>query len=91
MIEFNALVTNDRDNTSPDNGSAQQAGVSLDNTFQTAINSSKAILRVGSTSSANDFSRAVITRAADQQSQQGHHDGAGGCWRPDRLPDRVLE
>ncbi|MBK9095774.1 MAG: isopeptide-forming domain-containing fimbrial protein [Anaerolineae bacterium] len=60
VIEFNALVTNDRDNTSPDNGSAQQAGVSLDNTFQTAINSSTSNTQVGSTSSANDFSRVVI-------------------------------
>ncbi len=60
VIEFNALVTNDRDNTSPDNGSAQQAGVTLGNAFLTSLSSSTTNTQVGSTTSANDFSRVVI-------------------------------
>ena len=59
VIEFNALVTNDRDATAG-NGSAQQAGVGLSNTFQTRINSSTDNTQVGSTSTANDFQAVVI-------------------------------
>ncbi|MEI8083541.1 MAG: hypothetical protein WCI74_17025, partial [Actinomycetes bacterium] len=58
VIEFNALVTNDRNAGTDD--STQQAGVTLDNTFQTHINSSTVNTQVGSTTSANDFSRVVI-------------------------------
>ncbi|NLH74729.1 MAG: DUF11 domain-containing protein [Verrucomicrobia bacterium] len=59
VIEFNALVTNDRDGTAT-NGSAQQAGVGLSNTFRTHINSSTTNTQVGSTSTANDFQAVVI-------------------------------
>ncbi|MGB4979594.1 MAG: hypothetical protein WBR35_22885, partial [Anaerolineae bacterium] len=60
VIEFNALVTNDRDNTAPDNGSVQQAGTTLSNAFLTSLSSSTTNTQVGTTTSANDFSRVVI-------------------------------
>lgn len=59
VIEFNALVTNDRNATATD-GSAQQAGVGLSNTFQARINSSTDNTQVGSTSTGNDFQAVII-------------------------------
>lgn len=59
VIEFNVLVTNDRNATATD-GSAQQAGRRLSNTFQTRINSSTGNTQVGSTSAANDLQAVVI-------------------------------
>ncbi|MBK9138743.1 MAG: isopeptide-forming domain-containing fimbrial protein [Verrucomicrobia bacterium] len=59
VIEFNALVTNDRNATATD-GSAQQAGVGLSNTFQARLNSSTGNTQVGSTSTGNDFQAVII-------------------------------
>ncbi len=59
VVEFNTLVTNDRD-TDAANGSGQQAGVGLSNTFQARLNSSTTNTQVGSTSSANDFQAVII-------------------------------
>ncbi|MCS6843285.1 MAG: isopeptide-forming domain-containing fimbrial protein [Caldilineales bacterium] len=59
VLEFNALVTNDRNATATD-GSAQQAGISLSNSFQVRLNSSTTNVQVGSASTGNDFQAVII-------------------------------